>query len=68
MKFSFRLLNENPVQRLGATGATEVSYLFPFDNGVYLQIVVLHLHKMQQYDFFRRLNAILSSRISVGIL
>ncbi|MCH98614.1 serine/threonine protein kinase IRE, partial [Trifolium medium] len=24
VKFSFRLLNENPVQRLGATGATEV--------------------------------------------
>lgn len=34
MKFSFRLLIENPVQRLGATGATEVSYLFPFKNGV----------------------------------
>lgn len=38
--FSFRLLNENPVQRLGATGATEVSYLLV---SIYkLQIMILH--------------------------
>lgn len=41
--FSFRLLNENPVQRLGATGATEVSYLLTTYK---LQIMIL-LHKRQ---------------------
>jgi len=56
--FSFRLLNENPVQRLGATGATEVSYLLLSKAANYgkRQPKIYFFWQVKRHAFFKDIN------------
>jgi hypothetical protein len=53
-------MNENPVQRLGATGATEVSYLLPFACKLWYYVYTIgnniFFWQVKRHAFFKDIN------------